>query len=107
MDPEDRRRDWFCGFGQYGLALKEIAEARRNEGTLPAGGTIGRVDYTFPVFNPSFTRAVVVVTYQGLGQLEPDGQIKPTTAGSTRALVYEKRGGMWWLKTSEPYAHWH
>lgn len=61
-------------------------------------------EYGFPVFNTSFTRAILMTHFLSLGSL-PGRRIPP--AGNGGAAIYAKRSGTWKFVEFINYYHFH
>jgi hypothetical protein len=104
--PNDIFRGAFCGnmsFSEYKRSLDRVSQ-EKGPASVPSGpyGTHGvyRREYSFPVFNEDFTRAVLTFSQEFF-------YVRTHTfEGSVSAVLYVKQNGVWKMQDQDELAHW-
>jgi hypothetical protein len=116
MDPSSTMHEAFCNEADDELRLSFLVESlRRRELRDEKDPTrrlnwfeISRRDYTFPIFDKNYRRAVVVGSYvRRFWYWHPNGQFRPGIESNVGALIYEKRNGRWRFIKYENFASGH
>jgi len=94
IDPEEREADAFCRSEDRNAAWQALVAA------LPAGEDkvlrMTSISYGFPIFNPGFTRAAMIVQYYSeTWRRTADGPPRRLIEMAGGALIFAKRGRAW------------
>lgn len=116
MDPSGKMPEAFCAEADDELRLSFVVESfRRGElkdEKRSIGGThrfeIFRIEYTFPVFDRKYRRAIVMRTSINRSWYRKrDGVVRRGLDMLVGASIYEKRKGRWRFLRHENVAHGH
>ncbi len=116
MDPSGTMREAFCNEADDELRLSFLVESLRRkelkDEKKPTGLVnsfrIFRREYTFPIFDKNYRRAVIVSS--GLERFwywKPDGQFRFGIEMMGGASIYEKRKGRWHFIKHDNFFHGH
>ncbi len=116
MDPSRKFPEAFCAKADDELRLSFIVESLKR-GELKDEGNpdlksrwyeILRIEYTFPVFDRTYRRAIVMTTSTSrFWYRKPDGVFRGGLDMLVGASIYEKRKGRWRFLRYENVAHGH
>jgi hypothetical protein len=123
LDPAGKMREAFCSADELDKYLKQAMNALRTkliaENARPDGLQVKlrhtRGDYSFPVFNENFDRAIIVQAWAesswtwGSPYLEKDQERKlfGSVSGSIQAYIWAKKDGVWQQISIEAMASFH
>jgi hypothetical protein len=104
LDPSGSMREAFCNEVDDELRLSFLIESlrrkelrdQRNPKNLLNWFRISRREYTFPIFDKNYRRAVIVSSNMGRSWYwKSDGQFRTGIENDVGASIYEKRNGRW------------
>jgi hypothetical protein len=101
IGPDGSRSHRFCTNDEWTHFAGQASEAFKNNPEYIRTYSVHRVEYSFPIFNQNFTRAVIVIGYSATGgsRSESGDRMLAHMSGNGGAAVYEKRGGRWFQLT--------
>jgi hypothetical protein len=117
IDPEGAIRQAFCSNAEAARQMEAQVEDFRSGALNIEKGPFDlhprlRVvirDYSFPVFDRGYRRAVIVITYTSRDWVKvSDGEVRSLgLSGAGEAVVYAKHGGLWQSVAREHLFHAH